>query len=508
MLSAAKHLAIAGEITSRRGTDLPSAAQILRCAQDDRRATGGRAANPQSAILSPRTSIRGRNPQSGTVLIVTLWVVLVLAGLALVFARSMRVAAAVSANHVASLQAECIAGGALQYVVAKITEGLELLGTDAAAYFEAMPVGEEGFFWVLQSNLESDQELTYGLTDEAGKINLNSASEEMLLNLPGMTAELAASIIDWRDTDSDVTTGGAEDEYYLLQATPYNCKNGPLETVHEILLIKGASEELLYGEDTNLNGILDPQENDGDESDPPDNADGRLDRGFYDYVTVYSTESNVDAEGNTRINITDASAISDLQTLLQETFKEERALEIVMNSGISSSQSFSSILQFYYRSRMTFEEFSAIADKLTTSSETTLPGLVNVNRAPQEVLMCLPGLEEADVEALLDYRSTNFSSEEPNSIAWVTEVLDQTKATGIGAYITVHSNQYSADIVALSANGRAYQRYKAVIDTQGTPRVVYWRTLTHFGCPLDARMVAALRKGEPLTDAISSTRTY
>ena len=57
----------------------------------------------------------------GTVLIVTIWVVLVLAGLALVFARSMRVAAAVSANHVAALQAECIAAGALQYITALLS---------------------------------------------------------------------------------------------------------------------------------------------------------------------------------------------------------------------------------------------------------------------------------------------------------------------------------------------------------------------------------------------------
>jgi len=39
----------------------------------------------------------------GTILIVTIWVVLVLAGLALVFARSMRVSAIVAANHTASL---------------------------------------------------------------------------------------------------------------------------------------------------------------------------------------------------------------------------------------------------------------------------------------------------------------------------------------------------------------------------------------------------------------------
>ena len=288
-------------------------------------------------MMKPRTTGQSGTQRraSGTVLIVTLWIVLVLSGLALVFARSMRVAAAVSANQVASLEAESIATGALQYVVAKLAESVEnqtAMSTTSTSQttdtYEALPVGD-GYFWVLQSNLEDDRESRFGLTDESGKINLNTASLETLQKLPGMTAELAASIIDWRDTDSDVSTGGAEDEYYLLQPTPYHCKNAPLETVSEILLIKGASEDLLYGEDTNLNGILDPQENDGDVSEPPDNADGKLDRGFYDYVTVYSTEANVDSEGNTRINVSDTAGRTDLQTLLTDTFKEDRALDIL-----------------------------------------------------------------------------------------------------------------------------------------------------------------------------------
>lgn len=448
-------------------------------------------------------SHRRANARAGTVLIVTIWVVLVLAGLAMVFARSMRVTAAVSANHVASLQAECIGDGALQYIVAKLTEAAEEdAEEDTSDMYEAQEVGK-GYFWVLRSNLESDREFDFGLADEAGKINLNSASLEMLQRLPGMTAELAASIIDWRDEDSDVTTGGAESEYYLLQADGYQCKNLPLETVDEILLIKGASKELLYGEDTNLNGYLDDHENDADESEPPDNHNGRLDAGFYDYVTVYSTESNVDAEGSARINIADTSGVSDLQTLLEETFKEERALEIMMNSGASSNPNFTNILDFYYRSQMTAEEFAQVADKLTTSSETTLPGLVNVNTAPKEVLLCLPGLEEADADALVSYREAN--SDSLDSIAWVVQALDQEKATGIGSYITVQSYQYSADVVCLSGNGRAYKRYRAILDMQaGSPRVVYWRSLTHFGWPLQPEIVAALRKGQPLTSVVLS----
>ena len=87
----------------------------------------------------------------------------------------------------------------------------------------------------------------------------------------------------------------------------------------------------------------------------------------------------------------------------------------------------------------------------------------------------------------------------------MAQALDREKAVGIGSYITIRSSQYSADIVCLSGNGRAYKRYKAVIDTQETPpRVVYWKTLTRFGWPLDPQIVAALRKGEPLTSVVLS----
>jgi len=450
-----------------------------------------------------RRQTRGQSELShrprGTVLIVTIWVVLVLAGLALVFARSMRVAAIVSANHVASLEAECMAAGVLEYVMGQIKT---ITGGDTSALEETDPYQAnqlgQGYFWILRSNLEDDRELDYGVTDEAGKINLNSASLEMLLKLPGMTSELAASIIDWRDEDSEISTGGAEGEYYLLLSAPYSCKDAPLETVDEILLIKGASEELLYGEDTNLNGILDDHENDGDASDPDDNRNGRLDAGFYDYVTVYSVEANVDSDGNQRLNINTSNARSDLLSALQEVVEEDRALEIM--NRIPTNPSYDNVLEFYYGAALEYEEFVQIADRLTTSDQETLPGLVNVNTASKEVLLCLPGLEENDVESLLSYRSSN---DELDSVVWVTQVLEREKAVEIGSYITTRSFQYSADMVCLAGNGRAYKRYEAVVDVRGaSPRLVYWKTLTHSGWPLNEEIVAAVRKGEPLTNTI------
>ncbi len=435
----------------------------------------------------------------GTILIVTIWVVLVLAGLALVFARSIRVAAIVGANHVASLEAECIASGAMEYVAAKLATSTEeetsvLMESEP---YKAMQLGK-GYFWVLRSNLENERQFDYGLTDEAGKINLNSASEEMLLRLPGMTAELAASIIDWRDEDSEISPGGAEDEYYLLLSQPYNCKNSPLETVNEILLIKGASEDILYGEDTNLNSILDDNENDGDLRDPPDNRNGRLDSGFYDYVTVYSVEINLDNEGNQRININDVQARADLQSELQKIVKEERALEIM--SLVPTRPSYANVLDFYFSTGLKADEFSQIVDRLTTSDEETFPGLVNVNTAPKAVLLCLPGLEESDVDALVSRRNCD---EGLDSIAWVAEVLNREKAVAVGSYITTRSFQYSADIVSVSGNGRAYKRCKTVFDMrQDKPKVVYWKSMTHFGWPLNQQIVATLREGQALTDTI------
>lgn len=452
-----------------------------------------------------KTSLRHRaafRRAGGTILIVTIWVVLVLAGLALAFARSMRVAAIVSTNQVASIEADCIASGACQYIRSELAANVaDTTALDEDVPWEQLQVGK-GYFWVLRSNLEDDSEFDYGLTDEAGKINLNSASLEMLLKLPGMTSELAASIIDWRDEDSDVSTGGAEDEYYLLLSEPYNCKNAPFETVDEILLVKGASEELLYGEDTNLNGLLDDNENDGDSSAPSDNRNGRLEGGFYDYVTVYSVEDNTDSEGEERIYLNDAGVRTTLQSALQEVTSEERALEIMNNVPISPS--YNSVMAFYYGAGLKIEEFEQLADKLTTSEEETRPGLVNVNTASKEVLLCLPDLEESDVESLLSYRQNH---DDLDSVAWVAKVLDREKAIAIGNYITVRSFQYSADIICLSGNGRAYKRYKAVFDTEGgTPQLVYWKSLTRFGWPLEYEIVEALRKGRSITDVMVGMR--
>ena len=69
-------------------------------------------------------------------------------------------------------------------------------------------------------------------------------------------AELTAALIDWLDSGDEayqeiqtdglnIPVSGAEEAYYQGQQAAYPCKNGPLETLEELLLVKGFSEELL-----------------------------------------------------------------------------------------------------------------------------------------------------------------------------------------------------------------------------------------------------------------------
>jgi type II secretory pathway component PulK len=433
------------------------------------------------------------NSEKGSVLIVTIWIVLVLAGLVLVFSRSMRVEAIASANQLSSLKAEEIARGVVSFIRARLNENDTALRLEGETPYEAIETGD-GYFWLLRPNYNDDDSYYYGIRDEAAKLNLNSATYEMLLKLPNMTSELAAAIIDWRDSDSDITQGGAEDEYYLLLDEPYYCKNSDLESVEEVLLIKGASKELLYGEDVNLNGFLDPNENDADKGIPPDNYNGKLDRGFYEYVTVYSLEPDVDSNGERRINVNEGG--NELSALLREVIEDDfKYQEIVTSIRFNN---FESVLDFFIKTGLTEEQFKQIEDKITTSTEENISGLININTAPKEVLVCLPDLDESEVDTLIQKR--NSGDTDRDSLAWIAEALPD-KAGAIGAYLTTRSYRYSGDIISLSGDGRAYERYRMIADIMDDDfKILYWKSLKHLGWPLAERIIDSIRSGKSLEE--------
>ncbi|MCA9024400.1 MAG: general secretion pathway protein GspK [Planctomycetaceae bacterium] len=182
----------------------------------------------------------------------------------------------------------------------------------------------------LVAPVESDStgtQIRFGLIDESARLNPNALigfgldddlTREMLMYLPDMTEDVADAILDWVDTDDDTREYGAETDVYLTFTPPYEAKNGPLESVDELLLIAGVTPELLYGEDANRNGLLDPNENDGEATPPLDNADGVLNPGWAAFLTVHSRESNLRPDGTPKININ-----QPLLTVLYDELAEE-----------------------------------------------------------------------------------------------------------------------------------------------------------------------------------------
>jgi type II secretory pathway component PulK len=440
--------------------------------------------------------------RGGTILIVTIWIVMVMVAMVLLLAQVMHVEMFCSANEQSSLQAQAVEQGAIQHVLSCVDSLKGQVPTESETPCQAVQVGA-GAFWIIHPDFRDDVSLAYGITDEASKLNLNSATPAMLAKLPNMTDEIAACVADWRDADLNASSAGAESEYYASLPNPYRCKNAPLETVEELFLVKGVTKELLFGEDINRNGALDENENDADASEPPDNRDGRLDRGVAPLVTVYSQEENRDANGARRVNVSTGRGQA-LSELIVKALPVGRANEVLTRARDEGRiRPFSSVLDFYVRTGLKTDEFALLADRMTTSQAATLQGLVNVTTAPRQVLACLPGLDENDAAALVHARAPGAMN--LDNIAWVAGVLPASKLAAIGNYITARTCRFSADIVSVAADGRAFRRCRIVVDASSSPpKVIYRQDLTHLGWPLDAAILSALRSGAAIEDAAAN----
>lgn len=468
------------------------------------------------------SKVERRLRRRGAVLITAMWVVILLAALVLVFARTMRVEVIDASNRIKAQQAAAIEQGAEQYVLS-LTDGSQGDPTNViTAPGEALQVGD-GYFWLLQpADSNNLQTYVFGLTDEGGKLNLNTTTADELNRLPPLTSDVVDAIIDWIDPDSDTSTQGAESDYY--QPLGYTAKNGPLETVEELMLVKGFREDslLLWGYDRNHNGVIDPSENALFNS-----ANGAA-RGIAPFVTVYTVEPNTAADGTARVNINGSTATSQpaagggggvnnlsnssgngsgaagdtaLRTALGKAITSSNRLDQVMEK-VRASRPFKNIFDFQQKVGLTTAELGKVADYLTATPGTTLKGLVNVNTAPREVLMCLGDLEESDADALLAKRS---SGADTSSIAWVADALQPAKAVSIGGRITTRSYQYSADILAVAGDGSSFRRERIVVDArQSPPKILYRKDLTDLGWPLDPALRDQLRSGNGL-QTISGT---
>ncbi|MHB0937623.1 MAG: helix-hairpin-helix domain-containing protein [Armatimonadota bacterium] len=286
------------------------------------------------------------------------------------------------------------------------------------------------------------------IEDEAGKLNLNTATREQLGAL--FPAEVADAIIDWRDEDGIPGAQGAEEEYYAELSPPYHCKNAPFTTVGELRLVAGVDDDLLAEQVT---------------------EDGKTRE---DLLTVSSSDSNTDAEGQPRLNINTAS---------KEEFTE-RCGDVLSSQDIDAiirrrgSRQFASPADLLQISRLGRNKVAQVYDRLTTSDAETRIGLINLNTAPAEVLALLPGMTESAVQAIIARR------DEQGPFAGVGELLQINSISTsvfrqLAGSLTARSRTFGVRSTGRTADGITHTVTCLLqVETNGgetTTRTLYWR---------------------------------
>ena len=298
---------------------------------DLRHAVGNQVSVASSIGLAPAAHTPGpacthSATRRGSALIIVLIVVVLLSLGAYTFFDSMILERKAADFSSRTAQSRALADSGIEFAAAKLGVPVDMesenIYHDPTVYagvtlLESTSETGRGRF-TLVAPLENDAtgtRLRYGLVDESSKININkisalnledTAAHSLLMSVPGMTDEAADGILDWVDTDSTEREFGAETLSYESLDPPYAARNGACESLDELLLVKGVTPELLYGEDANRNGLLDANENDGDLTSPPDNEDGVLSLGWNAYLTIYAVESNLKYDGTERIDLNQA----------------------------------------------------------------------------------------------------------------------------------------------------------------------------------------------------------
>lgn len=173
----------------------------------------------------------------GFALVIVLWTVVLLAMLSGSFLTAMRVELRMSHNLLASAQARLLAEAGINRAILGLHQPDAKLRpvADGTRHVFAIP----------------EAQVRFSVLDESARIDLNKAPGELLAGLlatldvePDIHAQLADSILDWRDTDVMRRLHGAEDADYRAANLTYGAKDAPFDSVEELLLLPGMTHDL------------------------------------------------------------------------------------------------------------------------------------------------------------------------------------------------------------------------------------------------------------------------
>jgi len=417
--------------------------------------------------------------------------------------------------------------------------------------FQGIPVAVQtdnpgllGYFSIVSSNMDESgipEGFRFGLMDESSKINLNvlpytdawipDSGRSMLMALPEMTEEIADAILDWLDADDEPRDYGTEGSYYRSEEPPYDAKNGPLDSLDELLLIRGVTPQLLFGLDTNRNGILDDDEAAANDI---SSVESDMQLGWANYLTLYSNESNLNSEGLPRVNV-NADDLEQLYDDLKSAYNDDWANFIIYYrtsatlpsteppteasaviesaskypldfGSLTSKRKFNNILELvgtfvkvddpenlfaYVSSPIQLLNMGLTIpiamENLTTYQGTSIPGRINIMQAPRRVLEGIPGLDAEIIDRIIRVRE--FELDDPEGVdknrqyeTWimVEGIVDLEEMKALLPFVCTGGDVYQAEIVGYFADGAGTSRAEVVLDTTiPVPRILFWRDKSH-----------------------------
>jgi len=160
------------------------------------------------------------------------------------------------ASHGAQRSAEsrALAESGLNYSMAVLFAGQGQLAVNTSQSLEVDPANSsplKGSFQIIQVEEESAKLNLNSLLDlDSSGDTLRQVLEKVQSTIPEMTGDVIAAIIDWMDEDDDLEEQGAETEYYMALDPPYRAKNAPVDSIEELLLVRGVTPALLNGSGT------------------------------------------------------------------------------------------------------------------------------------------------------------------------------------------------------------------------------------------------------------------
>lgn len=211
-----------------------------------------------------------RRGDSGVALILALLFIALLTVIVVEFSYETQVEASFATNQGSDLEAYLAAKSAVARGIALLASDLIESEISGEPEFDSMLDPAPWSFGVPFEPLNGAMSRTT-ITDEYGKINLNALIDmssgqpeerELLVNAvreffilrdpdgKESADAIVDAILDWLDyDDGDVARPeGAENDYYNGLENPYPCKNGPMDSVEELLLIKGITTKVFFGD--------------------------------------------------------------------------------------------------------------------------------------------------------------------------------------------------------------------------------------------------------------------